>query len=78
LCMRGCPLHMCYSACVEVRGQLSGVGSFLPLVWVLGNWTGWQPWWQAPLLLSHSHSKCPLEVGEKPQHPFGTLSYHLW
>lgn len=39
--------HVCHSVCVEVKGQLSGVCSFLPC----GSWglISGQSWWRVPL-----------------------------
>jgi hypothetical protein len=40
---------------VEVRGWLWGVGSLLPPHGFLGLNSGYQAWWQAPLLTEPSH-----------------------
>lgn len=44
--------------CVEVRGQLAGVGSLLPPCRTQGSSRGHQPWQWAPLPLSYP---CPLQ-----------------
>ena len=42
--------HVCAMAlCVEVRGQLLGVGNFLPPYRFWGSNSGCQIWWQTPL-----------------------------
>lgn len=72
-------MHKCKGTCVEVRGRLSGSGSFLPASRIGGLNTGPWAWCQALVYIEPSHlplhfSLNTLPSAREPKHVYTTLS----